>query len=210
MHQVVVAIVSLPLAVLLLSSNGTANARAADLASRTFAAQTAKQKCINSCRARYRDCRRLDQLPSPECRGVTRIALDTFVLVWDQDDRLAFCSGQQTVRRYCAKRGDSAPRARLEYRGVVGMDSSFGVLDAFAFVVFAVLIFVGVAIVVSLGQLPGQLARKWDHPQAAAVNAASWIGIATGGVLWPLAFIWAFITPPTSARPPADKEDRQS
>ena len=33
-------------------------------------AQTAKQQCINTCRARYRDCRRLNQLPSFECRGV--------------------------------------------------------------------------------------------------------------------------------------------
>jgi hypothetical protein len=41
------------------------------------------------------------------------------------------------------------------------MDASFGVLDAFAFVVFAVLIAVAVIVVVSLGQLPGQLARKW-------------------------------------------------
>ena len=52
------------------------------------------------------------------------------------------------------------------------MDSSFGVLDAFAFVVFAVLILVGVVIVVSLGKLPGQLAHKWKHPQAGAINAA--------------------------------------
>src|SRR5271165_916814 len=79
------------------------------------------------------------------------------------------------------------------------MESSFGLLDAFAFVVFAVLIAVGVIIVVSLGQLPGKLARKWGHPQAAAVNAASWIGVATGGLLWPLAFIWAFIVPSASA-----------
>ncbi|MGY0574268.1 DUF3302 domain-containing protein [Bradyrhizobium sp. RDM12] len=75
------------------------------------------------------------------------------------------------------------------------MDSSFGALDAFAFVVFAVLIFVGVIIVVNLGKLPGQLARKWNHPQAGAINAMSWIGIATGGLLWPVAFIWAFTTP---------------
>ena len=74
------------------------------------------------------------------------------------------------------------------------MDSSFGPLDAFAFVVFAVLIFVGVIIVVSLGKLPGQLARKWNHPQASAINAMSWVGIATGGLLWPVAFIWAFTT----------------
>ena len=67
------AVVSLLFAVLLPSSIGTLNARDADIASRTFAAaQTAKQQCINTCRARYRDCRRLNQIPSFECRGVYR------------------------------------------------------------------------------------------------------------------------------------------
>jgi len=75
------------------------------------------------------------------------------------------------------------------------MESSIGILDVFAFVVFAVLIIVGVIIVVSLGKLPGQLARKWGHPQASAINAMSWIGIATGGILWPIAFVWAFVKP---------------
>ncbi|MGJ4943535.1 DUF3302 domain-containing protein [Bradyrhizobium sp. HKCCYLS1011] len=79
------------------------------------------------------------------------------------------------------------------------MDATFGVLDAFAFVVFAVLIAVAVIAVVSLGQLPGRLARKWGHPQASAVSVAGWIGVATGGLLWPLALIWAFITPPGPA-----------
>jgi hypothetical protein len=78
---------------------------------------------------------------------------------------------------------------------VLAVDSSFGPLDAFAFAVFAVLIFVGVVIVVSLGKLPGQLANKWNHPQASAINAMSWIGVATGGLLWPVAFIWAFTKP---------------
>ena len=67
------AIVSLLFAVLLSSSIDALNARDADLASYTFAAaQTAKQKCMNTCRARYRDCRRLKQLPSFECRNVYR------------------------------------------------------------------------------------------------------------------------------------------
>ena len=65
------AVVSLLFVVLLSLSIGTLNARDADLASRTFAAaKTAKQQCINTCRARYRDCRRLNQLPSFERRGV--------------------------------------------------------------------------------------------------------------------------------------------
>ncbi|MCJ9700128.1 DUF3302 domain-containing protein [Bradyrhizobium sp. SHOUNA76] len=84
------------------------------------------------------------------------------------------------------------------------MDSSFGALDAFAFVVFAVLILVGVIIIVTLGKLPGQLAHKWNHPQAGAINAMSWIGIATGGLLWPVAFIWAFTTPFGTKSPVGD------
>ena len=66
-------IVSVVFAVLLSLNIGTLNAREADVASRTFAAaQTAKQQCINACRARYRDCRHMNQLPSSECRGVYR------------------------------------------------------------------------------------------------------------------------------------------
>jgi hypothetical protein len=65
------AVVSLVFVVLLSLNIRTLNARDAGLSSRTFAAaQTAKQQCISTCRAHYRDCRRLNQLPSFECRGV--------------------------------------------------------------------------------------------------------------------------------------------
>jgi len=65
------AVVSVLFALLLSLSTGTLNARDADLASLTFAAaQTAKQQCMNTCRARYRDCRSLRQIPSFECRGI--------------------------------------------------------------------------------------------------------------------------------------------
>jgi hypothetical protein len=73
------------------------------------------------------------------------------------------------------------------------------VFDIIAFVVFGVLLTAVVVIVVELGSLPGRLARKWGHPQAAAVNVAGWLGIATGGLLWPLAFIWAFLVPSSAA-----------
>ncbi|MGD0639995.1 MAG: DUF3302 domain-containing protein [Roseiarcus sp.] len=75
------------------------------------------------------------------------------------------------------------------------MDSSFGPFDAFAFVVMGALVLTFVVVVVNLGRLPGLLARKWAHPQASAINAMSWIGIATGGLLWPIAFVWAFTVP---------------
>ena len=62
------AIVSVLFAVPLSLSIGTLNAR--DAAVTLAAAQTAKHQCMNTCRARYRDCRRLNKLPSFECRDV--------------------------------------------------------------------------------------------------------------------------------------------
>jgi hypothetical protein len=67
------SLVSVLLAVLLSLCTGTLYARDTDITSPTFAAaQTAKQQCINACRARYHDCLSLKQIPSPECRGVYR------------------------------------------------------------------------------------------------------------------------------------------
>lgn len=69
------------------------------------------------------------------------------------------------------------------------------VFDIMAFVVFAVLLVTAVIIIVLLGQLPGRVAQKRGHPQAAAINVAGWLGLATGGVLWLVAIIWAFMRP---------------
>ena len=65
------AVVSLLFAALLSPGIGPLNARDADPTPRTIvAAQSAQQQCNKTCRARYRDCRRLNQLPAFECRGV--------------------------------------------------------------------------------------------------------------------------------------------
>ena len=71
------------------------------------------------------------------------------------------------------------------------------VYDIIAFVVFVVLIVAAVILIVLLGSLPGSIAAKRGHPQAAAMNVAGWLGIATLGLLWPIALIWAYLTPPT-------------
>ena len=69
------------------------------------------------------------------------------------------------------------------------------VLDYVALgVIFALLILLTV-VIVQLGSLPGKIARRRGHPWPDAVNAASWIGLATG-IFWPLAFIRAFLPLP--------------
>jgi hypothetical protein len=85
------------------------------------------------------------------------------------------------------------------------VQSGSDMADAIAFIVLGVLVIAVVFAIVALGKLPGQLARKWGHPQAAAIDVTSWVGIATGGPLWLLAFILAF-TNPLGSRPVARGE----
>jgi hypothetical protein len=69
------------------------------------------------------------------------------------------------------------------------------VLDGAALVVIFLIIVAIAAAIVVVGSLPGKIALKRGHPYPDAVNAARWIGLATG-VFWPVAFIWAFLPVP--------------
>lgn len=80
-----------------------------------------------------------------------------------------------------------------------------GALDIAALVVIFIIIILVAVIIVKLGTLPGKIARKRNHPYPDAVNAASWIGLATG-VFWPVAFIWAFLPAPARSETDADAQ----
>ncbi len=66
------------------------------------------------------------------------------------------------------------------------------VLDIFALVVIAVMIAAAIAIVVKLGPIPGNIAKKRGHPQADAIAVLGWIGVITLGLAWPFALVWAY------------------
>ena len=82
--------------------------------------------------------------------------------------------------------------------------------DVFAFVVFGILFLAIVTAIVSLGSLPGNIARRRHHPQADAITAAGWIGIASLGILWPIAFVWAFLRPANNTVSQTLQEGAQS
>jgi hypothetical protein len=83
------------------------------------------------------------------------------------------------------------------------------VLSYVALGVIAFLIVMLAAIIVQLGSLPGKIAHRRGHPQADAVNAASWISFVTLGALWPLAFVWAFFKDGSSS-PDQQAPDQQA
>lgn len=77
-------------------------------------------------------------------------------------------------------------------------------IDIFAIVVFIVAIASAVAVFVIMGMAPGYVARRRGHPWAQAVSVAGWVTLIFGLVLWPIAFIWAYVDVP--ARPAEKRE----
>jgi len=72
------------------------------------------------------------------------------------------------------------------------------ILDIFTFIVLAVLLAVVIFFFMKLGELPGKIAGKRNHPQADAITICGWLGILTLGLLWPIAIIWAYTRPAES------------
>ena len=69
-------------------------------------------------------------------------------------------------------------------------------IDYFAWFVFIVILLSVVVIFVVLAQLPGKTAMERGHPQADAINVASWLGLLfTGGIVWILAMVWSRMQP---------------
>jgi hypothetical protein len=65
-------------------------------------------------------------------------------------------------------------------------------LDYFALGVLLVLCATMVGGLITLGYMPGRIARGRKHPQADAVAVCGWVGLLTFGVLLPVAYIWAY------------------
>ena len=71
-------------------------------------------------------------------------------------------------------------------------------LDYFALLVIFVIVAAGIWIAVLLGNLPGNMARAADHPQAEAISLLGWIGLLTMGLGWFAALVWAKYRPPAA------------
>lgn len=69
-------------------------------------------------------------------------------------------------------------------------------LDVFAIIVLIIAAASVIVVFILLGISPGHVARRRGHPWAEAVAVAGWVTLVFGFVLWPLAFIWAYVDVP--------------
>jgi len=87
-----------------------------------------------------------------------------------------------------------AVRAALDSSLRKGAELMSGI-DIFAWVVLVVMIVTVLVIVAVLGLMPGKVARKREHPQAEAINVASWLALIFGFAAWPFVLVWAYMRP---------------
>jgi hypothetical protein len=71
----------------------------------------------------------------------------------------------------------------------------------FAILVLLILLLIWLYTVVA--KIPGETARKRNHPQAEAINVLGWIGLLLGIAPWLVALVWAYMRTPEAIAEPA-------
>jgi CBS domain containing-hemolysin-like protein len=69
------------------------------------------------------------------------------------------------------------------------------VADVLSWVVLIVAPLVGIAVFLLVHILPEQIAERKQHPQAKAIQTLCLLSLVFGGLLWPLAWLWAYSKP---------------
>jgi cytochrome bd-type quinol oxidase subunit 2 len=69
------------------------------------------------------------------------------------------------------------------------------IADVMAWVVLIVAPVVGIVVFLLVHILPEKIAEKKQHPQAGAIQCLCLLSLVFGGLLWPLAWLWAFTKP---------------
>ena len=78
-------------------------------------------------------------------------------------------------------------------------DTLDAVANGIAWVVLVVVPIIGIAVFWIVHVMPEKIAHKRHHPQVAAIHTLCLLSLVFGGLLWPIAWLWAF-TRPTAYR----------
>lgn len=109
------------------------------------------------------------------------------------------------------KRRMAAPRPRLPWTAAATLialalapcahaslfsgDTLDAVADGAAWVVLFIAPLAGIAIFLLIHILPEKIAERKQHPQLDAIKTLCLLSLVFGGMLWPLAWLWAYTRP---------------
>ena len=86
----------------------------------------------------------------------------------------------------------AAPPARASFLSGEALDT---MADILAIVVLFLVPIVGIVVFWIVHVLPEKIAEKRHHPQTAAITTLCLLSLVFGGLLWPIAWLWAFTKP---------------
>jgi CBS domain containing-hemolysin-like protein len=69
------------------------------------------------------------------------------------------------------------------------------VADVLTWVVLIIAPIIGIGVFLIIHILPEKIAEKREHPQTKAIQCLCLLSLVFGGVLWPLAWLWAYTRP---------------
>lgn len=69
------------------------------------------------------------------------------------------------------------------------------VADVLTWIVLIIAPIVGIAVFLLIHVLPEKIAEKRHHPQTKAIQCLCLLSLVFGGILWPLAWLWAYTKP---------------
>jgi hypothetical protein len=82
--------------------------------------------------------------------------------------------------------------ARASFLAGEALDKAADVLAIFILILVPL---AGIALFWMVHVLPEKLAEKRHHPQQSAIKTLCLLSLVFGGMLWPLAWLWAFVRP---------------
>jgi hypothetical protein len=86
----------------------------------------------------------------------------------------------------------SSTRAHASFLAGDALDS---VANAISWVVLVVAPIIGIVVFWLVHILPEKIAHKRMHPQTGAIQCLCLLSLAFGGLLWPIAWLWAYTKP---------------
>jgi hypothetical protein len=67
--------------------------------------------------------------------------------------------------------------------------------DVLTWIVLVIAPIIGIAVFLLIHILPEKIAEKRHHPQAGAIQCLCLLSLVFGGLLWPIAWLWAYSKP---------------